>query len=88
MHRVKAAAAYRLYTAPQQFSQAHLMSFFFAGNDRWAKQRCEDEVMTEDIAMPTAEEEAVYLRQYGSAMQDTMQTNVDVCIHEASAADR
>ena len=88
MHRVKAAAAYRLYTAPQQFSQAHLISLFFAGNGRWATQRWEDEVMTEDIDMPTAEEEAVYLRQSGSAMQDTMPTDVDVCIHEASDADR
>ena len=91
MHRVKAAAAYRLYTAPKQFREAHLMSLFFAGNDRWptwATQRWEDEVMKEDIAMPTAEEEAVYLRQSASAMQDTMPTNVDVCIHQASVADR
>ena len=88
MHRVKAAAAYRLYTAPQQFTEAHLMSLFFAGNDRWATQRWEDEVMREDIAMPTAEEEAVYLRQSESAVQDAMPTGVDVYIHQASVADR
>ena len=88
MERSKAAAAFRLYTRPQQFTEADMMCLFFAANDRWSARRYEDEVMTEDINLPTPAEEQEYLRRTQESADTPMNTLVDVCLHAASVEDK
>ena len=61
---------------------------FFSTHDRWSTRRYEDEVMNEDINMPTAAEERDYLRRTQNDAGSPLSTLVDVCLHAASMEDK
>ena len=85
MERSKAAA---VYTRPQQFTEADMMCLFISAHDRWSTRRYEDEVMNEDINMPTPAEERDYLRQTENDASTPLSTLVDVCLQAASMEDK